>query len=210
MSDIFDLFKQIEVKKEVGSSASGYEYIIVGLGNPGKEYEKTRHNAGFMFVDRLGERNNFSVTNSKFKGLVGEVVINSHRCLVLKPETYMNHSGESVKQAADFYKIPPEHIIVVFDDISLDVGKMRIRKTGSAGGHNGIKSVIAYLSSDKFPRIKIGVGQKPFPEYDLAAWVTGEMPKEDFAVFKETVNKACDALPYILDGKFDEAMCKFN
>ncbi len=208
--DIFDLFKQIEKKSETSVVSNNFEYLIVGLGNPGKEYETTRHNAGFMCLDVLSELHKFSVKNAKFQALTTEANIASHRCLVMKPQTFMNHSGEAVKAAADFYKIPLEKIVVIYDDISLDIGKIRIRRSGSAGGHNGMKSIIKYLGSDKFPRLRIGVGQKPHPEYDLADWVLGNIPKDDMPLFKESLLKACDALPYVLNGDFDTAMCKFN
>lgn len=210
MADIFDLFKQIEKKSETANTSKNYEFLLVGLGNPGKEYETTRHNAGFMCVDKLAGIYKFSVKNAKFKALVTDADINGHKCLVMKPQTFMNNSGEAVKAAADFYKIPSENIVVIYDDISLDVGKIRIRKSGSAGGHNGMKSLIKYLASDKFPRLRIGVGQKPHPEYDLAAWVTGNIPKEDMPAFEIALQKTCEAIPYVLNGEFDAAMCKFN
>jgi len=163
-----------------------------------------------MCVDVLSEIYKFTVKNAKFKALVTEADVSGHKCLIMKPQTFMNHSGEAVKAAADFYKIPVEKIVVIYDDISLDVGKIRIRRSGSAGGHNGMKSIIEHLGSDKFPRLRIGVGQKPHPEYDLAAWVTGNFAKEDMPVFKESLQKTCEALPYVLNGDFDTAMCKFN
>ncbi|MGN1118558.1 MAG: aminoacyl-tRNA hydrolase [Acutalibacteraceae bacterium] len=191
-------------------SSKTYEYMIVGLGNPGKKYEITRHNAGFLFVDILCDKYNFSVNRLKFKALIGDVKINSHRCLVMKPQTMMNLSGDAVKEAADFYKIPPEKIIVVFDDISLDVGKMRIRRSGSAGGHNGIKSIISRLSSDNFPRIKIGVGAKPHPDYDLADWVLSQFTKEEGKLLRTAVDGACDAVSLMVDGDIEGAMSRHN
>lgn len=191
-------------------TSTTYEYMIVGLGNPGKKYEFTRHNAGFLFIDILCDKYSFSVDRLKFKALIGDARINNHRCLVMKPQTMMNLSGDAVKEAADFYKIPPEKIIVVFDDISLDVGKMRIRRSGSAGGHNGIKSIIARLSSEKFPRIKIGVGAKPHPDYDLADWVLSQFSKEEGKKLREAVLGACDAVTYMLDGDIEGAMSRHN
>lgn len=191
-------------------SSKTYDYMIVGLGNPGKKYEFTRHNAGFLFVDILCEKYNFKVDKLKFKALIGDARIGSHRCLVMKPQTMMNLSGDAVKEAADFYKIPPENIIVVFDDISLDVGKMRIRRSGSAGGHNGIKSIIAKLSSENFPRIKIGVGAKPHPDYDLAAWVLSQFTKEEGKKLREAVDGACDAAALMVDGNIEAAMSRHN
>lgn len=191
-------------------SSKTYEYMIVGLGNPGKKYEFTRHNAGFLFVDILCDKYDFSVNRLKFKALIGDVKINSHRCLVMKPQTMMNLSGDAVKEAADFYKIPPENIIVVFDDISLDVGKMRIRRSGSAGGHNGIKSIISRLSSDNFPRIKIGVGAKPHPDYDLADWVLSQFTKEEGKLLRTAVDGACNAVSLMVDGDIEGAMSRHN
>lgn len=187
-----------------------YEYMIVGLGNPGKKYEFTRHNAGFLFVEILSEKYGFSVNRLKFKALIGNAKINGHRCLVMKPQTMMNLSGDAVKEAADFYKIPAEKIIVVFDDISLDVGKMRIRRSGSAGGHNGIKSIISRLSSEGFPRIKIGVGAKPHPDYDLADWVLSQFSKDEGKKLRVAVDNACDAVALMLDGDIEGAMSKHN
>lgn len=192
------------------TSASQYEYLVAGLGNPGAKYETTRHNAGFLFVERLSDKYNFAVKKLKFHALVGEAKIGTHRCIVMKPQTMMNNSGEALKECASFYKIPPENIIVVFDDISLPPGKLRIRRKGSAGGHNGIKSIIAHLGSEDFPRIKLGVGAKPNPEYDLADWVLGKFPKEDIPKMREAIDCACDALPLILDGDLEGAMSKFN
>ena len=191
-------------------TARTYEYMIVGLGNPGKKYEFTRHNAGFLFIDILCDKYDFSVKRLKFKALIGDVKIGSHRCLVMKPQTMMNLSGDAVKEAADFYKIPPEKIIVVFDDISLDVGKMRIRRNGSAGGHNGIKSIISRLSSENFPRIKIGIGAKPHPDYDLAEWVLSQFSKEEGKTLRKAVDDAVSAIAYMLDGDTDTAMSKYN
>lgn len=208
--DIFDLFKQIENKSETPLSSGNFEFLVVGLGNPGKEYESTRHNAGFMCLDVLSDIHKFSIKSAKFQALISEMTLASHRCIVMKPQTFMNNSGEAVKAAADFYKISAENVIVIYDDISLDIGKIRIRRSGSAGGHNGMKSIIKHLGSDKFPRLRIGVGQKPHPEYDLADWVLGNIPKSDFAAFKESLSKACEALPYVLNGDFDTAMCKYN
>ncbi len=187
-----------------------FEYLIVGLGNPGKKYEFTRHNAGFLFVDILSEKYNFKVDRLKFHALTGEVRIKNHRCLVMKPNTMMNLSGEAVKAACDFYKIPAENVIVVFDDISLDVGKLRIRRKGSAGGHNGIKSIISCIGSDNFPRIKLGVGAKPHPDYDLADWVLSTFTKDEAKRLRQAVDNACDAIEYMLDGDFETAMSKFN
>ena len=184
--------------------------IIAGLGNPGKEYENTRHNAGFMVMDALAEKIGADISEKKHKALCGKGVIGGEKVILMKPQTYMNLSGEAVKAAADFYKIPPEKIIVIFDDISLDVGRLRIRRKGSDGGHNGIKSIISCIGSQNFPRVKIGCGKKPHPDYDLAAWVLSEYKKDEAPELKKALDNACCAVELILDGKTDEAMNKYN
>ncbi len=186
------------------------EFMIVGLGNPDKKYAFTRHNAGFLCVDMLAEKHGFTVKKLKFRSLLGDAVLGGHRCLILKPQTYMNLSGEAVREAAAFYKIPPERILVLFDDISLDVGKLRIRRKGTDGGHNGIKNIIYHLASDQFPRIKIGVGKKPHPDYDLADWVLSEFKKDEEAPLKTALENACAAVELLLDGKIDQAMNLYN
>ena len=182
------------------------EYIIAGLGNPGKEYELTRHNAGFLCIDVLCNRENFTTDRIKYKALCADVMINGHRCLVMRPQTYMNNSGEAIKEAASFYKIPPERCIVIFDDIDISLGALRIKKKGSAGTHNGIKSIIAHLGSDNFPRIKIGVGNKPHPDYDLKDYVLGSFSKQEQTTLKNTMEKACDAIGLIVGGDIDKAL----
>ncbi len=208
MADIFDLFKKIEAERK--SASSNIEYIIVGLGNPGEKYSRTRHNAGFLAIDYLSQKYSADVKQLKFKSLTGDVKIGEHRALLMKPQTFMNNSGEAVGEAAKFYKIAPENIIVIVDDIYQAPGRMRIRKNGSAGGHNGLKSIIEHLGADTFPRIKIGVGEKPNPEYELADWVLARIPKADeepmFKIFEATA----DCIPMLLDGKTDDAMGKFN
>ena len=184
--------------------------MIVGLGNPDKKYAFTRHNAGFLCVDMLAEKHGFTVKKLKFRSLLGDAVLGGHRCLILKPQTYMNLSGEAVREAAAFYKIPPERILVLFDDISLDVGKLRIRRKGTDGGHNGIKNIIYHLASDRFPRIKIGVGKKPHPDYDLADWVLSEFKKDEEAPLKSALENACSAVELLLDGEIDKAMNLYN
>lgn len=186
------------------------EFMIVGLGNPDKKYAFTRHNAGFLCVDMLAEKHGFTVKKLKFRSLLGDAVLGGHRCLILKPQTYMNLSGEAVREAAAFYKIPPERILVLFDDISLDVGKLRIRRKGTDGGHNGIKNIIYHLASDQFPRIKIGVGKKPHPDYDLADWVLSEFKKDEEVPLKTALENACAAVELLLDGKIDQAMNLYN
>jgi len=186
------------------------EYLIVGLGNPGKKYEFTRHNAGFLCLDLLAMKNDVKIDRLKFNALIGEVSLDGKRCLLAKPQTFMNSSGEAVRDIAKFYKIPPENIIVIFDDISLPCGKLRIRRKGTDGGHNGIKSIIYHLQSDKFPRIKLGIGAKAHPEQPLADWVLSVMKKDDLAQLREASDKACDAVPLMINGDVDKAMNLFN
>lgn len=191
-------------------NGSSYDFIIAGLGNPGSKYEMTRHNAGFLALDLLAIEEGFNIKKLKHHSLVADAKINGKKCLVMKPQTMMNNSGEAIGEAARFYKIPAENIIIVFDDVSLDVGNMRIRRKGSAGGHNGIKSIIAHLSSENFPRVKIGVGKKPTAEYDLADWVLGRFPREQEKVLKSALENAVNAVKLIVDGKTDEAMNLYN
>lgn len=198
------------LKKKDFSSASAPEFLIVGLGNPGEKYEYTRHNAGFLTLDRLCVEENFKINKIKHKALLGDVKIGGHRCIVMKPQTFMNNSGEAVREAASFYKIPPQNIIVVFDDISLPCGKIRIRRKGSDGGHNGIKSIIYHLKSNEFPRVKVGVGAKPHPDYDLADWVLSTFKKDELEELKKSVSDACEAIRLITQSKTDEAMNRFN
>lgn len=196
--------------KKYSSENSTYDYMIVGLGNPGKKYEFTKHNAGFLCLDLFAQENNVKIDRLKFKALIGEIRLNGKRCLLVKPQTFMNLSGESIREAASFYKIPPEKIIVIFDDISLEPGKLRIRRKGSDGGHNGIKSIIYQLSSDGFPRIKVGVGAKPHPDYDLADWVMTPFTNDNLKLLRQAADNACKAIELIIDGKIDEAMSRFN
>lgn len=190
--------------------SGGVDYMIVGLGNPGSEYEATRHNAGFIVVDMLAEKLGCGLTKLKFKSLYGTADIGGKKCLILKPQTFMNNSGEAVRDAAAFYKIPAENIIVVSDDISLDVGRLRIRRKGSDGGHNGLKSIIYLLNNDNFARIKVGVGKKPHPDYDLAAWVLSRFKNDEVDNLKKAAENSCDAIKLMVEGKTDMAMNKFN
>lgn len=186
------------------------EFLVVGLGNPGKNYEFTRHNAGFLTLNHIASELDVEITTLKNNALIADVAIGGHRCLLVKPQTFMNNSGTAVRDIAKFYKIPPEKIIVIFDDISLPCGKLRIRRKGTDGGHNGIKSIIYHLNSDQFPRIKIGVGAKPNPDYDLADWVLSKFGKDDMEQLKSAITKATEVLPDILDGNIDKAMNKAN
>lgn len=190
--------------------SGGIEFLIVGLGNPGGKYEITRHNAGFLCADLFAESMNTEIKRLKYHALTAEVNIDGHRCLLMKPQTFMNNSGEAVGEAAKFYKIPAEKVIVMFDDISLPIGKLRVRRKGSAGGHNGIKSIISHLGSENFPRVKIGVGAKPHPDYDLADWVLASFKKEDFPALKEAMVNAGEAIKLIVNGNTDKAMNLYN
>lgn len=185
-------------------------FLVVGLGNPGPKYEGTRHNAGFLAVDALAARLGVKIDRLRFKSLCADVMIEGSRALLMKPSTFMNNSGEAVAEAARFYKIPPERVVVLFDDVSLDVGRLRVRRKGSDGGHNGIKSILYHLESDNFPRVKIGVGQKPHPDYDLADWVLGRFDQKDAAALGETFERAADAARMIVAGQLDKAMNQFN
>lgn len=185
-------------------------WIVVGLGNPGDKYENTRHNAGFLVVDELARRGRFAVQKAKHKALTNTAVIGGQGVLVMKPTTYMNLSGEAVGDAARFYKIPADHVLVISDDTDLPVGKLRIRKNGSAGGHNGLKSIIQHLGTDQFPRLKVGVGSKPHPDYDMADWVLGKLQGEDKKTMDEAVKRAADAIECLLKDGADKAMNKFN
>lgn len=191
-------------------TSDSYEFLIVGLGNPGSKYEFTRHNAGFMCVDMFALDNSIKINKLKFKSLIAPCTINQKKCLIMKPQTFMNNSGEAVRDCADFYKIKPENIIVIFDDVSLDVGNIRIRRKGSAGGHNGIKSIIYHLNSDNFPRIKIGVGKKPHPDWDLADWVLKSFSKEDLIVMRDVAKDTENIISLMVDGKTEDAMSKYN
>ena len=186
------------------------EYIIAGLGNPGSRYENTRHNAGFMALDELAKQEGFEMKKLKFKALIADEMIDGKRCLIMKPQTMMNLSGEAILAAADYYNIPDENIIVIYDDVSLDVGKTRIRRKGSAGGHNGIKSIISCLGSEDFPRIKVGVGKKPNADYDMADWVLGEIPKADSERLKTAIDHCVEAVKLMVNGEIDEAMNRYN
>lgn len=195
--------------KKQDAFSGGVEYIIVGLGNPGSQYENTRHNAGFITIDLLAEKMGIKVDRIKYKSLCGTGMINNKKVMLMKPSTYMNNSGQAVTEAMNFFKIPPENVIVIFDDISLDIGKMRIRRKGSDGGHNGIKNIIYLSGSDMFPRIKLGVGHKP-EKWDLADWVLSSFSNNEMKLLKETSEKACNAVELIIDGKIDKAMNLYN
>lgn len=204
MANIFDLFKQISSGSE--ESRGSVEYIVVGLGNPGAEYAKTRHNAGFMAIDYISGRSNARIDRAKFSALVGEAVIEGKRVLLMKPQTFMNSSGEAVSAAAKFYKIAPENIIVISDDISLDVGRVRVRRKGSHGGQNGLRSIEQHLGSQDYQRIKIGIGAKPHPDYDLASWVLSSFDAKDMQAIAECHPKVYEGLCRMLTGDTEAAM----
>ena len=185
-------------------------YLIVGLGNPGKQYEMTRHNIGFHTIDYIADTNKVKINKLKYKALYGEAVIGGEKVYIVKPQTYMNLSGDSVIEFANFYKIPPENIIVINDDISLDTGRIRVRAKGSVGGHNGLKSIIYQLKSDNFPRVKIGVGAPKHEEYDLADFVLGRFTKEEIPVMEEAILKASKAVEEIIRNGPQSAMNKYN
>lgn len=186
------------------------DWMIVGLGNPGPQYEMTRHNAGFLAMDRLAQALGVKVSRAKFKALTALVTVEGQRVLLLMPQTFMNNSGEVVGQAARFYQIPPERIVVVFDDISLPVGRIRVRAEGSAGGHNGLKSIIAHLNSQAFPRVKVGVGEKPHPDYDLAAWVLSRFTPQEKTKLDPALDNAAQAAVTLLSKGFQAAASQFN
>ena len=206
MSGFLERIKGVFHRKEEDEKAM---YIIAGLGNPTKEYEKTRHNVGFEVIDVLADRLFTSVDEKKFKGYYGKAVIGGEKVILLKPQTFMNLSGESVRAAADFYKVDPDQIIVVYDDVSLDVGQLRIRTKGSAGGHNGIKNIIAHLGTQEFPRIKVGVGNKP-PRMDLADYVLGRFPKEERGLMEDAFKEAAEAVEVLVKEGAGIAMNRFN
>ena len=184
-------------------------YVIAGLGNPGREYEGTRHNVGFMTLDALADKYNIDVREKAFKGLIGKGVIEGNKVILVKPQTYMNLSGECIRQVMDYYKVDPSEFIVIYDDISLVPGGIRIRKKGSAGGHNGIKNIIQELGTQKFVRIKVGVGAKP-QGWDLADYVLGRFGSEDRKLVDEAQDRACKAVELILSDGPDAAMNEFN
>ena len=190
--------------------SGGVDWLLVGLGNPGDQYENTRHNVGFMVIEELADRANVPVQKLKYRALTNTVTVGGHKVLIMKPITYMNLSGEAVRQAVDFYKVPADHVLVISDDTALAVGRLRIRKGGSAGGHNGLKNIIQQLGTDQFPRVRLGVGEKPHPDYDLADWVLGRFQGEDKKAIDAAVKKAADAIECILSQGLDKGMNRFN
>lgn len=205
---IFDAFKKIE--SNTLNTNSKPDYIVVGLGNPDTKYLNTRHNAGFMAIDMISKEYNVQVNRIKFKSLCGNAIIGDKNCLLMKPTTYMNNSGQAVQEAMNFYKVPIENVIVIYDDISLEPSKLRIRRKGSDGGHNGIKSIIYLTGEDTFPRIKLGVGKKPHPDYNLADWVLSNFNPNELELMKTSCSNAVKCVELIVQNKIDEAMNKYN
>ena len=192
------------------NKSSAPDYMIVGLGNPGLRYQSTRHNSGFVAIDALAQKHRASITKSKYKALIGEANIGGRRCILVKPQTFMNNSGEAVRALARFYCIPTERILLLFDDVSLPVGAIRVRRGGSHGGQNGVRSIIDHMGSEDFPRVKIGIGAKPHPDYDLADWVLSKFRANEQAAFDEAVAKAMAAVPLIVGGEIEQAMGIYN
>lgn len=185
-------------------------YIIAGLGNPGKNYAGTRHNIGFDTLDVIASKNNIKFNKTKFRADFGEGIIGGEKVILVKPQTFMNLSGESIRPLRDFYKVPDENIIIIYDDISLPLGKLRLRGKGSAGGHNGMKSIIYQLNTDVFPRLKIGVGAPPHEDYDLADYVLEKFGKDEIEILTKTIDKVNDAVESIIRNGVEKTMSKFN
>jgi len=185
-------------------------WLLVCLGNPGKQYENTRHNIGFLAADALEKRTGVKFNKLKYRALTGEITLGGQRVLVVKPQTYMNLSGEAVKLAGGFYKVPPERILVIYDDVSLPLGKLRVRGSGSAGGHNGIKNIIAHLGTDQFPRVKVGVGAPAHPEHEMVDWVIGNFTPAEKKVVEEAVSRALDAAECLIEKGVSEAQNRYN
>ena len=207
MADIFDLFKKIETSSP---SKLPVSFIVVGLGNPGSDYALTRHNAGFLTVDYIAQKLGVQVNRAKFHALYGEAKIGNAGVLLVKPQTYMNESGVAVREISEFYKVPTENIIVISDDISLAVGRIRVRKKGSDGGQKGLRSIIYHLNSDNFPRIRIGVGEKPNPNYDLADWVLSKFTPDEQKILSEKFDTVLTGIEKIISGDVDGAMSFCN
>ncbi len=207
MADIFELFRKIGSRE---SASAPLSHLVVGLGNPGPEYTETRHNAGFSALDHIAAEAGVTVDRARFHALTAEATLGERRVLLMKPQTFMNNSGEAVRAAADFYKIEPQRIVVLFDDINFEPGRIRIRRNGSAGGHRGIESIIAHLDSTDFPRIRIGVGAKPHPDYPLADWVLGRFSKAELDAVRARYADIREALLLLLEGKVEAALNRFS
>ncbi|MBP3395718.1 MAG: aminoacyl-tRNA hydrolase [Clostridia bacterium] len=208
MANIFDLFKKIETEKP--AAAGPITHLVVGLGNPGREYAFTRHNAGFLSLDYMAERLGIKIDRLRFKALTAEATVGGVRVLLMKPQTFMNNSGEAVREAAAFYHVPPENVIVICDDINLDVGRLRVRGKGSDGGQKGVRSIIYHLNADTFPRVKVGVGKKPHPEMELADWVLSSFHADEQKLLFDLFPAVEDGVKLLLQGKLDDAMQRCN
>ena len=204
MADIFDLFKKISQSNNTKSAK--IEYIVVGLGNPGSKYTNTRHNAGFLAIDYVANKTGVKIDRAKFDALVASTDIGGKGVLLMKPQTFMNLSGKAVAEAARFYKIAPENIVVISDDINLDVGRLRVRRNGSDGGHNGLKNISENLASNSYPRIKVGVGMKPHPDYDLVDWVLSTFENDEIKKLSDSFPKIYEGIENIIVGNIDAAM----
>lgn len=204
MADIFELFKKISTADN--TNRAPISHIVVGLGNPGDKYYNTRHNAGFLTMDYISQKYSAKIDKVKFKALCGEATIAGKRVLLMKPQTFMNHSGEAVKEAATFYKIPVENIVVLCDDVNLDVARLRVRRSGSDGGQKGVRSIITHMGTDAFPRVKIGVGQKPHADFDMADWVLSEFSKDEQKKLFDSFDRITSGVEKILAGDVDGAM----
>ena len=191
-------------------SGGGISWLLVGLGNPGNQYAATRHNMGFMALDRLADREGFRFNKLRFRAWTGQWKVGGQQVLVMKPQTYMNLSGESVGEAARFYKVPADHVLVISDDVSLPVGKLRIRKSGSAGGHNGLKNIIQHLGTDAFPRIKVGVGMPEHPDHEMIDWVIGKPTGQEAKTLREALDRAAEAALYLVENGPEKAMNRYN
>lgn len=210
MSTLDELFAKISAGRKAAAPGGPVEYIIAGLGNPGRKYDGTRHNTGFMALDTLAGELNVRVEKLQFKSLTGDAVIEGKRVLLLKPGTFMNLSGQAVQEAAAYHKLPMDRVLVLMDDVSLPVGALRIRKKGSDGGHNGLKNIIYLTGRDDFPRVKMGVGQKPHPDYDLADWVLGKFSPEDRKTLGPVFRDILPICKLFVAGRLEEAMSKYN
>ncbi|MDR0222480.1 MAG: aminoacyl-tRNA hydrolase [Oscillospiraceae bacterium] len=197
-------------RKNAPASGGGAEFIICGLGNPGTRYENTRHNCGFMVIDGLAEKHGVVVKKLRFKSLTGEITLSGSRCFLMKPTTYMNKSGEAVTEAMRFYKIPPRNVLVICDDVNLDAGVIRVREKGSDGGQKGLRNIICLSGSDEFPRVRVGIGGKPHPDYDLADWVTSPFLKTEKDAIEFALANAAEAAEMIAGGDIAGAMNRFN
>ncbi len=193
-----------------GGKSGGYQWLLVCLGNPGREYEETRHNTGFMAAGELERREGVKINKLRYRALTGEIRVGDQRVLVLKPQTYMNLSGEAVKLAGGFYKIPPDHVLVISDDVALPLGKLRVRAGGSAGGHNGLKNIIAHLGTDQFPRIRVGVGAPERPDHEMVDWVIGKFTPAERKIVDEAVGRAVDAALCVIERGVQEAQNRYN